>query len=588
MAAVDVYFPALSSNQFIEGPSQYFTFPNNLVENPVGSGLYEIPGYLIDEGDGLYSIPPHLLGTSGAGTTNIRSFSVQEDATPIEPSDSSGGVGQITVGLNDYPDAPRLIGEVVLTDGARGRTSGTVTSLSATDGVLSLSADSALGAFNTDRVVKPYVGTLGGAIQTYCDLVGVQNDVVVDDSVASRAVTYPGWYGNMWVRMKQLLAKEQVEMSLVFDRVYVRPLRLLVANQDKASSLGWGLDNSNAAKRVEVYYYNNVYGTQREVYPVPGEDTNTYSVEAGETITVIQRLNASLSAVNQPSPVNFVNNTTYHNTNGVYAVTGRDNLPVTASQWTAQGGRITVRILPDDPSSLEIKITGARDPAGNLAPYRIAMSSGSGNDYNSLHITGTGVLWSRKSILLRTGVTNNTSSTDIGVTVDNPFISTLEQAYSLGVKTAQAYAGVKYTVNGTAYDLNRKGEGNELVQATIGDFNDYVLSGTTIAEFNVDWAGQSIYDFNQFWNDRVSSLWENQLFGNAPGARILREDANFRITSATTSESTVQFTATLDTTVEDFNTKWDPAQGYTISDFNAQFAGMTMKDYAVIPLRKDA
>jgi hypothetical protein len=106
---------------------------------------------------------------------------------------------------------------------------------------------------------------------------------------------------------------------------------------------------------------------------------------------------------------------------------------------------------------LDITIVGAKDPTKKLSPFRIAMSSGSGGDYNSLHITGTGVTWDKKMITLRTGVTNMTSSTDVGVTVDNPFISTLGQAYSLGAKTAQAYAGINYTRTGSAYDLNRAG-----------------------------------------------------------------------------------------------------------------------------------
>jgi hypothetical protein len=71
-----------------------------------------------------------------------------------------------------------------------------------------------------------------------------------------------------------------------------------------------------------------------------------------------------------------------------------------------------------------------------------------------------------------------------------------------------------------------------------------------------EWSGQDIYDFNVYWNDQITSLWENQLFGNAPGARLIEDDANFRITSATTTEGTVQYTAALDTTVKDFNDEW--------------------------------
>lgn len=495
----------------------------------------------------------------GLSTTNISSFSVQEDATPIEPSSSAGGVGQISVGLDDFADAQQLIGQVILADGTRGKTSGNIRTLSSSDGKLTVTADSVLGKFNTDRTVQPYVGTLGGAIQFYSDLVDIQNDIVTDSTITSRPVTYAGFKGNVWVAIKQILAKEQVEMALVFDRVYVRPLRKLTINQNRKTSDGWAIDNNNAARTVEVYYYNNDYGTQREVYPRKGEAAPIYSVGAGETLVFTEQLNASMISVNQPVVQDFVNNTTFSGTNGVYAVSGNDGLPITAAQWTAQGGSVKVR-MTDDPSIIEITVTGARSTLP--APFRIAMTSGSSNYYNSLHITGTAVTWDKQMVTLRTGVPDADTSTLVGVTVDNPFISTYEQALNLGTKTAAAYAGLNYTVSGSAHDINRAGEGRELIQATIGDFNVAYVPGTTIAAFNAVWAGDTIADFNDFWGDQVDLLWENQLFGNAPGARVLDDDANFRVTSATTTETIVQYSAALDTLVGDFNDKW-PEGGTT-------------------------
>lgn len=524
---------------------------------------------------------PELNGAGISGTENVVSFSVQEDATPIDPSSSFGGVGQIRVSIDDFDDSRRLIGELVLTDGARGKTSGKVTSLESTDGNLSITADSILGLFNTEKTALPFSGTLGAAVQYYCDLVGIPNDVIVDAMVSSRPVIYPGWIGNAWVYMKQLLSAEQVEMSLVFNRVYVRPLRRLVANTDKTSSMGWGIDNSGAAQTVEICYYNHTYGSNTEIYPLADEEANIYTVGSGETQVFTQRLNASMTSVNQPEIVAFVENRSYAGTNGVYAVTGSDDLPITPAQWVAQGGMLSVRIT-DDPSIIEVTVRGAAMP--ELAPYRISMSSGSGTSYNSLHITGTGVAWDKKTITLRTGASSETTSTEIGVTVENPYISTKQQAYSLGAKVAQAYSGLNYRVTGTAYDLNRAGQGRDLIDATIEDFNLAYDPGTTITEFNTEWSGQTIADFNAYWDEQVDLLWGNQLFGNAPGSRVLKKDANFRVVSATTSESSVQYTATIDTLMVDFNPLW---AGETIADFNAQFAGMTMKDYGVIPLRRD-
>lgn len=490
----------------------------------------------------------------GKDTTNVKSFSVQEDATPIDPSSSTGGVGQITVGMDNYTDAPRLIGDLILTDGNRGKTSGNIRTITNTDGALTLTADSTLGMFNTERVVPPFIGTLGDAIQYYCDLVGIDNDVAVDADISSRAVIYPAWTGNVWVGIKQILAKEQIEMALVFDRISVRSLRALNINQDRKSTDGFSIDNNNAAQSVEVYYYNNSYGAQKEVFPLPETtDLPALTVNANQTVTITQQLNASMITINQPVVQDFVNNTSYAGTNGVYSVVGNDSLPITASQWTAQGGSLVVSIT-NDPSIIEITLKGPNNTG--LSPYRVAMSSGSSNYYNSLHITGTAVVWDKKLLTLKTGVPASQTSIQVGVTVDNPFISTLQDALSTGVRTSGAYAGLNYTVSGSAFNVNRKGEGRDLIQATIADFNVAYTPGTSIASFNSSWSGQTVADFNAYWMAQVDMLWENQLFGNVTGARVLNKDANFRVISATTTESSVQYSAALDTIVDDFNTEW--------------------------------
>lgn len=581
--SVRISFPSRDTAKYIEGPTGFFTVPLGLSESPPGSGLYDVPSYLVEtfSGSGVYEIPLDYIGTASHFLSNVKNFSVQEDATPVEPSSSFGGVGRITFNIEETDDSPLLLGEVTLADGSKGKTSGSIVGVSSTDGDLSITADSAIGLFNTDRIVPPYVGTLGGAIQYYADLVGITNDVVVDLSVSSRSVTYPGWTGNVWVKIKELFVKEQVEMALVFDRVYVRSLRQLVATLQRSTTLSWSNENTNAARAIDINYYNHSYGTQCEIYPPTDSEPTIYQVDASETVVITQQLNASIISLNQPVVQNWVGDTSYAGTTGVYSVVGNDGLPITAAQWTAQGGSVTVTVM-DDPSILEITIRGANMP--DYAPYRIAMSSGSGNYYNSLHITATAVIWDKRTLRIPTGATNVTTSDEVGPVIDNPFINTLSEAYSLGMKAAQANAGLNYIISGTALDINRTGTGQELVAATIADFNLTYVPGTTIATFNTVWSGQDIAALNTYFQDQVNALFENQLFGNAPGARILRSDANFRVNSATTGESTVQFSASLDTLLDDFSDKWT---GETIADFNAQFIGYTCKDFSIMPLRRN-
>lgn len=521
----------------------------------------------------------NLKVVAGDGS-NLKSYSVTEDSTPLDPGSSTGGVGQINVTANEDRDSILLLGEVILNDGARGKTTGTVRNVSGSNGGLTIVADSILGLLNSDHVVQPFVGTLSGAIQYYCDLVGIPNDVTVEQSIANRPVVYPGWNGNVWVTIKQLLSVEEVEMALVYNRVVVRPLRTINANTDRTTTETWSANNQGASKYVEVYYYNHTYKTQGEVYPLATEEATIYQVDAGETITFTQQLNASMVSLNQPTVVDFVNNHPYPGTNGVYSVAGNDGMPITAAQWVAQGGSVVVS-LTDDPSVMEVKVTGAS--MTQYAPYRLAMTSGTGNFYNSLHVTGTGVVNDKQKVTLTTGASTAVTGEEVGITVDNPFISTLAQAYTLGMNTAAAYAGINYTLTGTSFDINRDDSSRDLIQATIADFNASIPAGTDISEFNTEWAGQSIADFNAFWQATVDQLWANQLFGNAAGARILTPDSNFRIDTATTTEASVQWTASLDTVVSDFNSVW---QGATIAQFNAYHAGKLMKDYSMIPLRR--
>lgn len=521
------------------------------------------------------------ITVNGSSFKNVHDFSVEEEATPIDPSSSLGGVGRITFSLLEDADSKLLVGNVTLVEGVKGKTSGLVQSVSGDGEKVSVVSDSILGLFNVERTVPPYVGTLSGAISFYCDFVDIPNVITIDPSIASRAVICPGWKGNVWVGVKQFLAKEQVEMSLVFNQIHVRPLRTLVASVDRSISEGWSIDKSTAARTVQVNYYNNQYGENLEVYPVATDDATIFQVDANETVVFQERVNASLFSVNQPVAQDWVGNQRYTGTTGVYAVVGNDGLPITAAQWNSTGGYVSVAIT-DDPSIIEVTIHGST--ITDYAPYRIAMSSGSSTFYNSLHITGEAIVTTEENVVLKTGITDTSSSNEVGVVVQNPFISTKEEAYSLGLLTAAAYAGLNYTITGTARDINRGDGSRALILATIGDFNEAVDPGTTIASFNTDWSGQTIADFNVYWQEQIDLLFENQSFGNASGARVLKKDANFRIIAATTNAVNVQYTATLDTLMSDFSSRWT---GMTIADFNTQFNGKTCKDFSIIPLRRD-
>lgn len=521
------------------------------------------------------------VGTTG----NIISYTVNEDATPIDPDSSAGGVGSVSFSLLEGDDSPLIAGTVTLDDGYRGVVQGSVRSKNGSDGVLTATADSLLGRFNVERSAAPFSGTLQGAVQYYLNRVGITNPLVVDTTIASRAVVCPGWTGNAWVRMKQFLSAQQIEMALVAGRVRVRALRQLTATEDRATQRSWDIADDQNASAIDITYYQNTYGVNQEFYPVPrrteeDSEPQIITVNANEVVEVELPIAGTLSTVNQPSILAWVDNRPYPGTNGVYAVLGSDELPVQPAQWIARGGSVTVSIT-DDPGIIRVRVRGASDTS--LSPYRLAMGSGSGNYYSSLRITGTGVKSIPEVLRIPTGANTPFTSQDIGILVENPFVSGYADAINLGIKTAQAYAGQTYTIGGSVLRLNRDEDQTDLpVGYSILDFNSALGGTQAISVFNTNWSGQTIAQFNAYWQDQASDFFRNQMFGNAVGARILRKDANFRITTASTTKDSISYGATMDTLVGDFN----GANGtLSIAAFNARFAGYTCQDFSTVPLR---
>lgn len=513
--------------------------------------------------------------------SDLTDYSVQEDATTIDVSTFDGAWGQVTFGVDDFLNSYKLMDNVAtLSDGSRGKFQSVIRAMSGSDGRITLTGDSITSLFNAWVAAVPYNGTLGGYITYLCGLVTFPNPITVDASVTSRSVVAPGFVGNLWDRIKMFLAAQGVEMSLVFDTLVVRPLRTITAFSGRTTTESYDINNQTTAETVEITYYNHVWGAQKEAYPVPLADApQPFIVNSGETITQLIQLEGSLLAINQPVMQNYVNNASYAGTNGVYAVSGNDGLPITTTQWAAQGGSLSVRIT-EDPSIVEVTIHGAVNTT--LAPFRIAMTAGSSSYYNALHITGTGTLWNKKILTLSTGAPPSATGETVGITVDNPYINTLDQAYTRGLIVAATYAGPTYTISGSAFSLNRPDTDNSVISSTFQDF-DVAMSGKTFAQFDTLWSGQTFAQFDTYWVGLAQTRFSNQLFGQGVGARLVRNDAVFRITSTTTTPSSVDYAARLDTTFDDFD---NGMLSQTFAQFDLAHAGDTMSDFAIIPLRR--
>ncbi len=131
---------------------------------------------------------------AGRELRGVTDYSVQEDSTPIDPSDESGGPPQINFSVDEFPGWRNVEDELVeLSDDAQGVTQGIVSAVSMQNGRVQVTADSRILQLATVRVAKPYQGTLGGALRYYLSLVGITENIVIDEDVAKIAVVFPGW-----------------------------------------------------------------------------------------------------------------------------------------------------------------------------------------------------------------------------------------------------------------------------------------------------------------------------------------------------------------------------------------------------------
>jgi len=553
---------------------------------------------------------------SGTGTyagvrANIADYSAVEDATPIDPASNSGGVGQLTLSVVENPSASGTISlldnGITLTDGSRGTTTGTVSGIDVSDGVASITADSRLGALLATRTAAPQNLNMEQTFRYYLQLAGITTNIVFEVPTTvpyrystSALIATPGWTDVIFDRIRQFAIVCGAEVSLVSNNIVFRPLRTRISENKRDTSISSSTKKGQIARNIEVAYYQNNYKTDAQVYPEGGAwtpDTPVYQVDAGETLEVNVPVQAYLLSVIQPTCVPYV---ARYDTGSVYSVVGQDGLAIVPAQWTENGGSVTVAI-GEDPSTLDITIVGARTTQG---PYRIAVGAGASDVYSSLRIQGTGTYFDRQIVKLPTGVPDSATPQDVGVTVENPYISTPADAYDLGVRTAMRFAGFDQAISVTTLGVNRADYSGNTRYPTFSEFNTGVngqatnWTGKTFSQFNTEWAGKTFQQFDDYYYSLVRTDFSNQAFGNVSGSRVRYRDAFYRIDSATVAAVNTSYTATADTLFQDFSNVWalathegtsaGPFVGkttpYTFADFNQIMGNRTFANFAVSPL----
>lgn len=551
-------------------------------------------------------------------------YSVTEASSPLAAGDSSGQVGtfSITVPIPDeylilgtlvpgfgYGEGPygvgpyggtyfvgtpnnpwkviRQIGPQILIDKSvriedprKGFTLGTInaSSLSQDGGTIQLSGTSRLGSLNVYGIhAQPFSGTLRNAFTYYMSLAGISTDLFVDDSIADRAVNFPGWTGELWYYLKLMAAAQDCDLSLVSGVILLRPIRTRIATENRDTSRTIATGSNTLAQAVEVYQYNNRAITDELVYPPGGwsPEVQVLTVNAGETTEYTLELSASVSSIQTPVMQTSVGPD--YESSSVYTIVADDGLAVAPTLWADQGGSLSVSIA-EDTTHLIVKLTGPTGvpTSSGTAAQNFSVALGSditGNRYSTLRIVGTGVGYTKVKKRVRTGVPSSRTATDVGVTIDNPFISSTNDLYRAGTRAAKKYAGAGMSLQGNVIAINRRGDSGVATYPTYSQVQSALqaeIGGTpTYGDVETYYSGLALVTYEQVrqhWFEIFQDDDTDQVFGNAAGARIFDRKSRrwFRIREATPTPSGISIGSADD--------------DLTIGDIQALYAGLTYEN----------
>lgn len=490
-------------------------------------------------------------GSGSLASKGIESYSYSEDVTSLEPSEITGGTGQVNFAApgvyedkvgNTHPNSLLLVNNTMtLVDDTRGSVDFQVKQISSNDGVVSVIGDTLQSRLNVERTASAHGGSTANlltAIQYYCELVGVFPviDGELETELQAIPVNFIGWTGNVWEHLKMLCAgfslsqtdNVGLEMYIDVNELVFRKAKLIeAAYDDELESQSVNITGFDAAEEVKIYNYNTSYKTNGIVRDTSntveylGFDPNAVSiadsmqVDAGETITKRFNVNASLESVNQPVCVSTISPYPYTGITGQYVIVGSDNLPISPTQWNSLGGKVTIS-LTENPTEIEITITAPPNAeiihssgTGNgLAPYKIGIEEADGSEYPAFYVTGTGVFFDKRQTVLKTGASSEYTSKTEAPEIDNIFITRKSDLAIRGIAAAQKICGPSIELTERVVKPLAFGEtpgtmrtlGSNRYRITAAQYSAEstgitATAGVTFSEFNDKWTDKDFDDF---------------------------------------------------------------------------------------------
>ncbi len=329
---------------------------------------------------------------------------------------------------------------------------------------------------------------------------------------------------NIWSWLQDACAVYKWEIALEGDQIVTRPIGGRSIDIDNYLPVPTVTPTLTfTGRQVDVSYSQAESVFEGEVYSARDDDNRIISVGAAQTTTVTVAANVYLLSAINPTRV-----TTFVPGAGTYYVVDSTGLPIVADQWEDYDASVSVGPSATDPSGIDITVVGPREEIpSTTAPYSLAVSDGV-NLYAALSIFGSGLIYDPQVLNLLTGSDPAKTPQQVATTVDNAFISTLEQAYDTGIWASVDASG-------------------------------------PVVTFDISVPTRSISSF-----------------GTTPGSLISWQSSQYRVVSSTVSKMSVDLTCVRYVTVADFDAIWN---GQTVGDHDAVWATYQTKDQIVYPYK---
>lgn len=404
---------------------------------------------------------------------------VSLDSMPSDPIDSSGSTGEVNfvIGAPEDPDHPLVsqgyswaIDKVFRLSFGSTTLEGRVVQGGENENGTQLNFTGSTTAFRLQAfnvVVPPVRDTLGNVLRAYLSRIGITDWAIEGPSaILNRQVIYPGWTGEFWPRIKMLCAAEGIDLNFTtWNKIKVSPSRGEEVFHTYSTSKSIASGGGSLAQFVEVYDYSSRWVQNGLVYPPGGwsDDVPVLGVGNNEYVEHFLELSTSLVSFQTPTMVEFVSQ--MHDDSSVYTIVADDGFPLKPAQWVAYGGDVQFEVGQEF-NTIAVKMRG---PAKMINPetgepfsnFQLALGADtSGSRYSTLRIVGTGVQYDREVLRIPTGVAESETGTEVGATIDNPFLRTRSMSYSAGVLAATKFQGFDPALTITSQSLF---EGNDIL-----------------------------------------------------------------------------------------------------------------------------